>query len=317
MVRVVVTAAAVSAAALVAAAAPAAGRSSDATLLTRHSPVLIFHPAELFAPRPVEGFVADSDLLARSPDGTWAPATVPLASAGAATRLDQRLCMAIDGPLAEQCYADAERAHAGTPTAYGSVFRRSGKIVLQYWLWYPVNTYSPTVPAGPFWINHEGDWESVTVILDTKERPQLVGLSSHCGGQRRAWSAAPRKGTHPVAYVAKGSHANYFTAGVQRADALDAKLVAACFTSELVAIYKAYKVPLVDHTARGRTVRPRVVPVTATAPGWMRFRGTWGEDRYIGFPDVDPFRNGAGPVGPAFHAQWRRPLSVPLAWPVG
>jgi hypothetical protein len=64
-------------------------------------------------------------------------------------------------------------------------------------------------------------------------------------------------------------------------------------------------------------VRPRVVRVTAVAPGWMRFAGTWGEDRYAGFPDVDPFRSGAGPRGPAFHEQWRRPLAVPLAWPAG
>lgn len=307
------------ASALVAVATAAAGEgSSDATLLARHAPVLVLHPTEVFAPVPVEGFIADSDLLARQSDGTWAPAAGPLASAGPDIRLDQRLCQAIDGTPGEPCYADAERARAGKPTAYGAVFRRSGRIVLQYWLWYPFNGYSPTLPPGEFWIAHEGDWESVTVVLDAKERPQLVGLSSHCGGHRRSWSTAPRKGTHPVAYVARGSHANYFTPGTQRVSSLlDELLVQRCFTTELLAVYKAYGVELVDHTGAGRTVRPRVLPVTASRPGWMRFRGTWGEDRYIGFPKVDPFRNGAGPEGPAFHAQWKRPLAVPLAWPVG
>ncbi len=289
----------------------------DTKLLARYSPTLILHPDELLAPVPVDGFLVDSDLLARATDGTWAPTNVPLVSAGANSRLDQRLCKAIEGPPAEPCYAAAEDAHAALPTAYGAVFRRGNRIVLQYWLWYPVNVYSPTVPAGEFWVTHEGDWEAVTVLLDLDERPLLVGLSSHCGGLKRAWRDAPRRGSHPVAYVAKGSHANYFTAGTQRLSALGEKLVQKCFPSEFLAIYKAYGVPLVDHTGAGRPVRPRVVRVTAVAPGWMRFGGTWGEDQYAGFPDVPPFRFGAGPEGPAFHAQWRQPVTVPLAWPRG
>ena len=289
----------------------------DAKLLARHSPTLILHPSELFAPVPVEGFLADSDLQARAADGTWTPTSAPLAAAGVGSRLDQRLCKAVEGPPAEPCYASAEDAHSAPPTAYGAVFRRGNRIALQYWLWYPVNVYSPTVPAGQFWVTHEGDWESVTVLLDLKDRPLLVGLSSHCGGLRRAWRDAPRRGSHPVAYVAKGSHANYFTAGEKRISALGEKLVRKCFPSEFLAIYKAYGVPLVDHTGAGRTLRPRVVRVTAAAPDWMRFRGTWGEDRYTGFPNVAPFRNGAGPEGPAFHAQWQRPVTVPLAWPRG
>ena len=289
----------------------------DAKLLARYSPTLILHPAELLAPVPVEGFLADSDLLVRAADGTWAPTSVPLATAGTGSRLDQRLCKAIEGPPAEPCYATAQNAHAAAPTAYGAVFRRGSRIVLQYWLWYPVNVYSPTVPAGPFWVTHEGDWESVTLLLDRDEMPQVVGLSSHCGGLRRAWRDAPRRGSHPIAYVAKGSHANYFTAGEQNIAALGEKLVRRCFPSEFLAIYKAYGVALADHTGACRSVRPRIVRVTAAAPDRMRFRGTWGEDRYTGFPDVAPFRNGTGPEGPAFHAQWKQPVTVPLAWPRG
>lgn len=291
--------------------------TSDGALLARYSPTLVIHPVELFTPRPVDGFLADSDLLIRAADGSWAAAGVPLAGAGTGSRLDQRLCKAIEGPSAEGCYASAEDAHAGLPTAYAAVFRRGNRIALQYWLWYPVNVYSPTVPAGPFWVTHEGDWESVTVLLDQAERPLLVGLSSHCGGLRRAWRDAPRRGSHPVAYVAKGSHANYFTRGVQRISALGDELVSRCFTPELLAIYKAYGIPLNDHTGAGRSVRPRLVRVTAARPEWMRFRGTWGEDRYAGFPNVDPFRGGAGPEGPAFHAQWKQPVAVPLSWPPG
>ncbi|MFN0092795.1 MAG: hypothetical protein ACKVWR_21380, partial [Acidimicrobiales bacterium] len=117
--------------------------------------------------------------------------------------------------------------------------------------------------------------------------------------------------------VAKGSHANYFASGEQRISALGEALVRRCFTPELVAIYKAYGVPLVDHTGAGRIVRPRVVRVTASTPDWMRFPGTWGEDRYAGFPNVDPFRGGTGPDGPAFHTLWKDPSRVPLSWSPG
>jgi VPS62-like protein len=296
-------------------AAPAA--TPDGQLLTRYAPVVVLHPQELFEPTTVDGFIADSDLLVRAADGTWAPATVALAEAPKSSRIDQRVCRAVDGPAAEPCYADAQAAHGSPSVAYGAVFRRSGRIVVQYWLWYPVNVYSPTVPAGRFWVTHEGDWESVTVILDGAAAPLLVGLSSHCGGTRRAWKQAPKRGSHPVTYVAKGSHANYFTAGQQRLTAMTEPLLRRCFTPEFVAIYRAYGVPLVDNTGRGRVVRPAVVRVTASTPAWMRFPGTWGEDQYAGFPDVPPFRSGTGPVGPAFHEQWRRPLAVPLAWRPG
>jgi VPS62-like protein len=302
----------------IAAGASAAGEGAmaDGALLAKYAPVVVLHPQELFVPVPVDGFIADSDLLTRV-DGAWEPATVDVPDAPKDSRFDQRLCKAIDGPPGEACYAAAEAAHAALPTVYGATFRRSDRIVVQYWLWYPVNVYSPTVPAGRFWVTHEGDWESVTVILDTTGKPLLVGLSSHCGGSRRAWRDAPRRAGHPVTYVAKGSHANYFTAGKQRLSTIEATLLRRCFGTEFLAIYKAYGVALVDHTGNGRVVRPAVVRVTAQAPDWMRFRGTWGEDRYVGFPNVAPFRNGTGPVGPAFHEQWRRPLAVPLAWRPG
>jgi hypothetical protein len=35
---------------------------SSSTLLARHAPILVFHPAERFQPVPVDGFLADSDL---------------------------------------------------------------------------------------------------------------------------------------------------------------------------------------------------------------------------------------------------------------
>ena len=58
---------------------------------------------------------------------------------------------------------------------------------------------------------HEGDWEMVTVLV-RNGRPVTVGYSQHCTGERRPWAAVERwqGSTHPVVYVAAGSHANLF-----------------------------------------------------------------------------------------------------------
>lgn len=276
-------------------------------LLARHVPILVLHPAERFAPVSVDGFLSDSDLERRGAGG-WETISGPVAAGGADLRLDQRLCRAIEGPAASPCYQAAEAAHAGGPVVYGAAFRDGPRIDLQYWLWYPYNDYSRDVPAGDVWQVHEGDWESVSVVLDARGRPLLVALSRHCAGARRDWARAPKVGQRPLVHVAFGSHANYFGPGVFAHDAR-------CWPKELRDVVRALR--LVDHTGEGLRVRPRLVRVSATMPTWMRFAGAWGEDGYVRFPNNDPVAYGLGPRGPAFHEQWRRPVSVELGWPRG
>ncbi len=313
------------------------GTTPNSALLRRYAPILVLHPEEQLAPVAADGFLADSDLTVKGEDGTWAPVAIPLAGAPRAARLDQRLCRAIDGPDATPCYVAAQAEHDVTPTVYGAVFRTRTRIALQYWLFYPFNPYEFVAPelkpsevsggywlkglrpfnpyeqsttAGRFWQAHEGDWEAVTVLLDAKERPLLVGLSRHCSGVKRTWARVPRKGAHPLVHVALGSHANYFGVATRPLDRR-------CWPPEALAVYDAYGVTLLDRTGSGRTVVPRVVQVRAGVPTWMRYRGAWGEAQYVGFPGVAPLAFGAGPVGPAFHALWRRPVATPLAWPPG
>jgi hypothetical protein len=278
-----------------------------ATLLARHVPVLVLHPAERFRPVPVEGFLADADLQRRGASG-WERIDGPLPAGGAELRLDQRLCRAIDGVAAAPCYASAEAAHGAGSVAYGAAFRTPRGIVLQYWIWYPFNDYSSTLPPGDVWQVHEGDWESVSVILDPRAQPFAVALSAHCKGSQRRWQRVAKRGARPLVYVALGSHANYFGPGTHRHDA-------ACWPPETRDIVRALN--LVDRTGAGPTIRPRLVRVTATSPSWMAFAGAWGETGYLHFPNNDPVAYGAGPRGPAFHAQWRKPLAVPLGWPRG
>ena len=293
---------------------PAAGGSSEqapalGTLLARHLPILVLHPAERFRPVSVDGFLADADLQSLTPSG-WERLDGPLPAGGVGLRLDQRLCRAIDGVAAISCYASAEAAHGATPVVYGAAFQVGRRIALQYWLWYPFNAYSPTVPPGELWQVHEGDWESVSVILDARGRPLLAGYSQHGEGQRRAWARVPKQGRRPRVFVAVGSHANYFTPGKHRFDPRIVEPV-------LISVIRQKGLEPVDRTGRGRVVRPRLVRVSATSPSWMAFAGGWGEDAYIRVPPSEPARYGNGPPGPAFHEQWRAPVADVLGWPRG
>jgi hypothetical protein len=278
-----------------------------ATLLARHVPIVVLHPAELFSPVPVEGFLADSDLM-RSSGAGWARVDGPLPAGGPDHRLDQRLCRAVDGVAASACYAAAEAAHGPSPVVYGAAFRAGQRIALQYWLWYPFNAYSPTVPPGPIWQVHEGDWESVSLILDSRGRPLVAGYSQHSEGARREWARVQKVGERPRVFVALGSHANYFTRGIHR---FDPRVVEPL----LISVLEQAGARPADRTGSGRVVRPRLVRVSATAPAWMTFAGAWGEDAFVRVPPSEPARYGNGPVGPAFHEQWRRPVADVLDWP--
>lgn len=289
--------------------APATAPPSLSTLLARYSPILVLHPQERFRPVAVDGFLADSDLLRRGPSG-WEKVDQPLPAGGADLRLDQRLCSAREGVTATECYAAAEEAHRSPATVYGAAFRRGDRIALQFWLFYAYNAYSPTVPAGAIWQVHEGDWEAVSVLLDSTGAPLLEGLSRHCAGTSRAWQKAPRRGTHPLVHVGLGSHSNFFRAG-------SFPIQARCFSPQVISVIKAYGAAPVDHAAAGPTIRPRLVRVTASTPPWMAFAGTWGEDAYIHFPNNEPLVYGAGPRGPAFHGLWRSPVTTLLGWPRG
>ena len=296
-------------------ATPAAGAAggaspSPATLLARHSPVLVLHPAEQLRPSPVDGFLADSDLERRTAAG-WETVAGPLPAGGADLRLDQRACRAIDGVAATPCYAATEAAHRAGPVVYGAAFRSGSRIALQYWIWYPWNPYSTTVPPGELWQVHEGDWEAVSVIVDLRGKPLLVGYSQHSKGKRRDWSRAPKQGLHPLVYVALGSHANYFTPGVQR---FDPRVV----DPLLISVIQQNGGSAVDHTGKGPVIRPRVIRVTATSPAWMTFAGRFGESEYLHVPGGAPADSGGGgPRGPAFHRQWRAPVAEVLSWPSG
>lgn len=96
-------------------------------------------------------------------------------------------------------------------------------VSLQYWFYYPFN-YLPIHLPGPFsgttLVNsdlHEGDFEGMGILLSAHKRePVYVWMPRHAEeGERFVWNQGilERHGTHPVGYVARGSHATYESCG--------------------------------------------------------------------------------------------------------
>lgn len=81
-----------------------------------------------------------------------------------------------------------------------------------YFYFYPYNRGKKVL--GTLWGNHVGDWEHVTVRLDWNLNPHEVFAASHDKGQLKSWNSVEKfQGTHPVVYVASGSHGMYFDSG--------------------------------------------------------------------------------------------------------
>lgn len=101
------------------------------------------------------------------------------------------------------------RAARPGATVYFHVARRAaqGRVAIEYWFEYLYND---------FYDKHEADWEGVTVFLQGG-KPSGVSYSAHQGRRWSRWSAqSSQNGTHPIVYVARGSHANYSKPGRYR-----------------------------------------------------------------------------------------------------
>jgi hypothetical protein len=84
-------------------------------------------------------------------------------------------------------------------------------LTVQFWFFYPFN-YQPlrNAPQAGF---HEGDFESVSVVLSARtHRPRYVWMARHAKEDRLfGWTepALKKLGDHPTVFAARGSHASY------------------------------------------------------------------------------------------------------------
>ncbi len=329
-------------------ASSSAAATPDAELLRIYQPVLVLHPAELFQPTKVQSFVADSQLerftgasASQLPlDRYWTvvdphpgPGELPPSTPGAIYRLNQVGCSPGATVLAdESCYANAWAGGSGGDAVYGRVARTDDRIVLQYWLFYYDDALLlPPTPFGIFWQAHEGDWEVVNVVLDRNQQPLEAVYSQHCSGERMPWAQvekSPADSTHPVVYVALGSHANYFGPGAGRLGLIP--IAASCIPAAVQSVLPSLPFLKVDDQVLGRSAGGVVVgpagtgvePATIHAidgQAWSTFGGFWGESEFFSTPiPLGPFPAGAFPLGvapasPANQPQWNP--QVILSWP--
>ncbi|HSB65604.1 MAG TPA: PrsW family glutamic-type intramembrane protease [Anaerolineales bacterium] len=284
--------------------------AADLALARQYVPVFYFHPDEIYLPQPVDVVMGLARI--RQSKHLWFDTTLLnnftardlfTISSDSTFFLDQWFG---DSGSSEYANYSSHRAiyqtrlgpDAGGPASltYAHVVHNQNPeyTAIQYWLFYFYND----------WFNkHEGDWELVEVILLSDEQPAWVVYSQHHGGVRRSWTTTSLEdGTHPVVYVARGSHANYFAANEVfpfEQDIGNRQLV------------------LVDRTGISKRLIPQVSLIPSRAeliadpagwPGveWLMFRGRWGETAVYG--DFN------GPYGPADKGfQWEDPYS----WGVG
>lgn len=99
----------------------------------------------------------------------------------------------------------SETQHPYGPAVYGRYVEDDSGPSLQYWYLCLYNDFRN---------NHEGDWEMVTIELSGDGSPLRAGYSIHDGGSVRNWADVAKDepgGSHPLLYVARGSHAGYFS----------------------------------------------------------------------------------------------------------
>ena len=257
---------------------------SQSDLASRFSPSLQFASGERFYPTSVDYILSSSSIKDRSsgsPPDTVDSSPTP-SNLGEHTSPDLFLDNKLGG--FDAIAADyTAKAHSIDHYAYVRTVESGSETVIQYWLFYAYNN-------GPI-NDHQGDIEVIEVFLDGSGNPSRLLLSQHAAGQNAMWSDVEKvDGTHPVVYVAQGSHANYF---------------------------RSYQGKLGlenDAVGGGVTISPSQLKlVTLGESGnhpedqsWLDFQGRWG---YWG-SDSEVALGMAGPVGPVFNQngiRWASP----------
>jgi len=246
------------------------GPLSDQELAQRYAPYLFRHEHETYWPLPVEPVVQHSVL--QYPGG-WERLLDPNQLADPLYNYPTSY-LDLPGDSKEQLanyfqavWDDPE----WQPHAYARVYKNPvnpENIVIQYWFYYWDN---------PSLNHHEGDWEMVQVVLDSGV-PVYAVYSQHEWGGKRFWKDVEKVGgTHPVVYVARGSHASYF---------------------------KPYR-HWVDSTGTTpiRSSQPISFTMIPTGALWLDFRGYWGKFKDDNIPWND------GPKGPKLkEIKWNSPM---------
>jgi hypothetical protein len=164
------------------------------------------------------------------------------------------------------------------PAAYGrAVSDGRGGMWLQYWLFYGYQDQDRGIVRTG---RHAGDWELVQYRVSATGRGLEAVYAQHSGAERCAFGSVSLRGGRPVVFAAHGSHASYLQAGTRD---------------------RMWPDPNDEADGRGPVVSPRLVPITADSPAWMRYASPWGPSRAH---PLNPMEQDS-PLGPAFqHDRW-------------
>jgi len=310
-----------------------------AQLLATYQPVLYFHSSEDWAPHTVDSYLLRARVERQVTKGKWVPEPPPLPTSYAGCTLSP--CIRLNLPCALRagyaCYHQEAMTDTDwtAPVVYGSVATvpastppRPGqtqppRLLLHYWLFYAFDNWHSL--HDQLWQIHEGDWESVTIGLDASHSPLFAAYSEHCSGTISPWARVTKRGgTHPVAYVALGSHANWFTktpANTHFADCMKSGLGASA-KERLSTLLRLAEDQVTDRmgTAHvsGPAGLPGVTPMTLIQIGtghtpWVTFPGKWGEGQIVWFGktphSATTISRGAAPATPKWYA-----TQIAAAW---
>jgi hypothetical protein len=223
-----------------------------------------------------------ADHLERPRAPVAALALVLALAAPAAARADDRALLERYRPVYVHDARDSSPVAgvaASPPASYGrAVAASGGGRWLQYWRWHADNPQDRGILRTG---RHEGDWELVQVRVDRAGRAVEAVYAQHSGAERCGWPSVRTQAGAPVAYLANGSHAAYFRAGVRD---------------------RTFPDPNDEARGDGRREQPRLVVISAREPSWMRFSGRWGTSR-ARWPAEQ-----SSPRGPAFQGvRWDDP----------
>ncbi|KAK4941041.1 hypothetical protein LTR10_018962 [Elasticomyces elasticus] len=174
----------------------------------------------------------------------------------------------------------------------------------------PLNKILPDSKPGDHFGNHVGDWEH-NMVRFKDGVPVGIWYSQHAWGEACLWNdeaCLSKQGDRPVVYSARGSHANYPSAG---SHVHDAALIDVADKGRLWdPIQPAWFYTYDPSTDNLTALEPETAPTD-----WFSFLGGWGDQQY---PDDDPRQQtvpyfglkkyNSGPNGPRFKHLLRKDL---------
>jgi hypothetical protein len=276
-------------------------------LARMYSPYVYFYGGigeeEKFYPTYVETMLKNSTLWRYEPTGDIETSRVEIPEFALETDISGKLEI-LSRHLTSDHFLDLNHEHCGINTSligkqindrhvYCRVdcfgYERKEYIVIQYWFFYIFEDH---------FFDHEGDWEVIQILLDRKTRNPLgVCISRDDDAEYRLWDEIEKNGRHPAAYVADGSHRQYFSEGTF-----------------------VFQLGMIDATSDDgwKGIMSQISSLTNQI--WLRFRGNWGF--LVGEPDtacLDTYNIGCwmwepGPHGPMCQEGiWNHPVEWALS----